>query len=256
MARKSAVDMQKAKEAKQKKIAIVGGVLLLAIMGFQGPRTLKMLKGPGDTTAAPPPATTATAPTDAGGLALPPVSTTGAPPSAGSASPVDGGPVAIAGQLVSFTRFASKDPFVQQIDVGDTASGGSGGGGGTGSGSGSASGSGSGSASGSGSGSSGGKGSGSGASSSDGGGSKPAAPSSATIAVNGASESVSVGKDFPAATPLFHLVKLSGATALVGIAGGSYASGDQTAILRKGKTLVLQNTADGTRYELRLVSVG
>jgi hypothetical protein len=51
-------------------------------------------------------------------------------------------------------------------------------------------------------------------------------------------------------------VKLSGATALVGIAGGSYASGDQTAILRKGKTLVLQNTADGTRYELRLVSVG
>jgi hypothetical protein len=184
------------------------------------------------------------------------VSTTGAPPSAGPASPVDGGPVAIAGQLVSFTRFASKDPFVQQIDVGDTASGGSGGGGGTGSGSGSASGSGSGSASGSGSGSSGGKGSGSGASSSDGGGSKPAAPSSATIAVNGASESVSVGKDFPAATPLFHLVKLSGATALVGIAGGSYASGDQTAILRKGKTLVLQNTADGTRYELRLVSVG
>jgi hypothetical protein len=261
MARKSAVDMQKAKEAKQKKIAIVGGVLLLAIMGFQGPRTLKMLKGPGDTTAAPPPATTATAPTDAGGLALPPVSTTGAPPSAGPASPVDGGPVAIAGQLVSFTRFASKDPFVQQIDVGETASGGagggSGGGGGTGSGSGSASGSGSGSASGSGSSSSGGKGSGSGASSSGGGGgSKPAAPSSATIAVNGASESVSVGKDFPAATPLFHLVKLSGATALVGIAGGSYASGDQTAILRKGKTLVLQNTADGTRYELRLVSVG
>jgi len=251
MARKSAVDMQKAKEAKQKKIAIVGGVLLLAIMGFQGPRTLKMLKGPGDTTAAPP-ATTATAPTDAGGLALPPVSTTGTPPSGGSASPVDGGPVAIAGQLVSFTRFASKDPFVQQIDVGETAA--RGGGGGTRSGSGS--GSGSGSASGSSSGSDGGKGSGSGASSSGGGGSKPAAPSSATIAVNGAGESVSVGKDFPAATPLFHLVKLSGATALVGIAGGSYASGDQTATLRKGKTLVLQNTADGTRYELRLVSVG
>lgn len=260
MARKSAVDMQKAKEAKQKKIAIVGGVLLLAIMGFQGPRTLKMLKGPGDTTAAPPPATTATAPTDAGGLALPPVSTAGTPPSGESGTAASGGPVAIAGQLVSFTRFASKDPFVQQIDVGETASGGGGGGSGSGTGSGSrsASGSGSGSASGSGSGSSGGKASGSGASSSGGGGggSKPAAPSSATIAVNGASESVSVGKDFPAATPLFHLVKLSGATALVGIAGGSYASGDQTAILRKGKTLVLQNTADGTRYELRLVSVG
>lgn len=256
MARKSAVDMQKAKEAKQKKIAIVGGVLLLAIMGFQGPRTLKMLKGPGDTTAAPPPATTATAPTDAGGLALPPVSAAGTAPSGESATAPAGGPVAIAGQLVSFTRFASKDPFVQQIDVGETASGGGGGGTGSGSGSASGSGSGSGSAPGSSSGSSGGKGSGSGASSPGGVGSKPAAPSSATIAVNGASESVSVGKDFPAATPLFHLVKLSGATALVGIAGGSYASGDQTAILRKGKTLVLQNTADGTRYELRLVSVG
>src|SRR6185503_6851144 len=111
-------------------------------------------------------------------------------------------------------------------------------------------GSGSGSGSDSGSGSGGGKGGGSGSSSSSGGGgSKPAATSSATIAVNGVSESVSVGKDFPAATPLFHLVKVSGSTALVGIAGGSYASGDQTATLRKGRTLVLQNTADGTRYE-------
>jgi hypothetical protein len=144
MARKSAVDMQKAKEAKQKKIAIVGGVLLLAIMGFQGPRTLKMLKGPGDTTAAPPPATTATAPTAAGGLALPPVSTTATTPSGESAPAADGGPVAIAGQLVSFTRFASKDPFVQQIDVAESASGG---GGGTDAGSDSRSGSGSGSGS-------------------------------------------------------------------------------------------------------------
>jgi hypothetical protein len=249
MARKSAVDMQKAKEAKQKKIAIVGGVLLLAIAGIQGPRTMKMLKGAEETSAAPPPAVTATAPTTSGGLALPPVSTTGTAPSSGSASPADGGPVAVAGQLVSFTRFASKDPFVQQIDVGETA----GGGGGSGTGSGSGAGSGSGSGSGGG----GGKGGGSGSSSSSGGGgSKPAATSSATIAVNGVSESVSVGKDFPAATPLFHLVKVSGSTALVGIAGGSYASGDQTATLRKGRTLVLQNTADGTRYELRLVSVG
>jgi len=245
MARKSAVDMQKAKEAKQKKIAIVGGVLLLAIAGIQGPRTMKMLKGAEETSAAPPPAVTATAPTASGGLALPPVSTTGTAPSGGSASPADGGPVAVAGQLVSFTRFASKDPFVQQIDVSETAGGGGGSGSGTGSGSGSGSDSG------------GGKGGGSGSSSSSGGGgSKPAATSSATIAVNGVSESVSVGKDFPAATPLFHLVKVSGSTALVGIAGGSYASGDQTATLRKGRTLVLQNTADGTRYELRLVSVG
>ncbi len=40
------VDPLKAKEAKQKKIAAVGGVLLLALLGFQGPKTLKMLQGP------------------------------------------------------------------------------------------------------------------------------------------------------------------------------------------------------------------
>ena len=237
MARKGTAELQKAKEAKQKKIAIVGFVLLLGIMAFQGPRTLKMLKGP---EAAPPPPTTTTAstPTD-GGLALPPVTggttaPTAAPADAGSS---DAGPAPVAGQLVSFTRFASKDPFVQQIDPGaieapsgggrskTSSSGAKGAGGG------------------------GGKSSGS----SSGGGSKPEAATKATLVVNGTREEVAVGGEFPKDSPFFTLVAVGPSSARIGIAGGSYASGDQTATVGKGKTLVLQNTADGTRYEIKLV---
>jgi hypothetical protein len=240
MARKGTADLQKAKEAKQKKIAIVGFVLLLAIGGFQGPRTLKMLKGP---EAAPtPPATTASTPAD-GGLALPPVTGGTAAPTAAptDAATSDAGPAPVAGQLVSFTRFASKDPFVQQIDPGATVAPAAGGGGGSSS---------KGSSS---SGSKGGGGSSSGSSS--GGGSKPDAPTKATLVVNGTREEVAVGGEFPKDSPYFMLVSVSSSSARIGIAGGSYASGEQTATVGKGKTLVLQNTADGTRYEIKLVSV-
>lgn len=240
MARKSTADLQKAKEAKQKRIAIVGCVLLLAILGFQGPRTLKMLKGP-EAAPQPPPATTVAAPTN-GGLALPPVTGgTAAPtPAPTGAATSDSGPAPVAGQLVSFTRFASKDPFVQQIDPGatdePTGSGGSSGGGKAGS--------------------SGAKSSGSVGSKSDastGGGSKSDAPTKATLVVNGVREEVAVGGEFPKSGPFFLLVAVGPTSAGVGIAGGSYASGEQTATVRTGKTLVLQNTADGTRYEIRLV---
>jgi hypothetical protein len=76
------------------------------------------------------------------------------------------------------------------------------------------------------------------------------------ISVNGAEEAVSVGGNFPKASPVFRLVKLVGGEARIGIAGGALASGAPTTTLKKGKTLTLVNTADGTRYELRLVSVG
>lgn len=233
MARKGTADLQKAKAAKQKKIAIVGFVLLLGIMAFQGPRTLKMLKGP---EAAPPPPPAST-PTD-GGLALPPVTGGTAAPTAtpAAAATSDAGPEPVAGQLVSFTRFASKDPFVQQIDPGatDAPSGGPGG-------------------KGSSSGAKGGGDGGSTSGSSSGGGSKPDAATKATLVVNGVREEVAVGGEFPKDGPFFVLVAVGPSSARIGIAGGSYASGEQTAVVAKGKTLVLQNTADGTRYEIKLV---
>ena len=41
----------------------------------------------------------------------------------------------------------------------------------------------------------------------------------------------------------------------VGIAGGTLTGGSQTVTLKKGKKVTLVNTADGTRYELVLVSL-
>jgi len=152
----------------------------------------------------------------------------------------DLGPAPVAGQLVSFTRFASKDPFVQQIDPGavDAPSGG-GSGGSTSSSSGG-----------------GGKseGGGSTSGSSSGGGSKPEGLTKATLVVNGEREEVAVDGEFPKDAPFFTLVAVGPSSARIGVAGGSYASGEQTATVRKGRTLVLQNTADGTRYEIKLVA--
>jgi hypothetical protein len=76
----------------------------------------------------------------------------------------------------------------------------------------------------------------------------------ATISINGESERVDAGKAFPAANPVFRLVKVKAGSAEIGIVGGSYQSGGATLTLKKGKTVTLMNTADGTRYELKLIS--
>ena len=73
--------------------------------------------------------------------------------------------------------------------------------------------------------------------------------------MNGEAERVTVGGSFPASDPVFRLVSVKKTTAKVAIAGGSLSSGDGAVTLTKGKKLTLMNTADGTRYELVLVSV-
>ncbi len=83
-------------------------------------------------------------------------------------------------------------------------------------------------------------------------------PAAATkISVNGEVESVATKASFPADEPVFQLVSLSrdGKSVRIGVAGGSYASGEPTVKLELGKTLTLQNTADGSRYELKLLTV-
>ena len=204
-----------------------------------------MIKGP---EAAPPPPTTTTVATPTnGGLALPPVTGATAAPTATppDSATSDLGPAPVAGQLVSFTRFASKDPIVQQIDPGATEAPSGGGSSRTGSGGGAASSSSAGAKGGGGSGSKP-------ASASSDGGAKPDTPTRATLVVNGRREEVGVGGEFPKDGPFFTLVSVGPSSARIGIAGGSYASGEQTATVRKGRTLVLQNTADGTRYEIKL----
>src|SRR5207302_546207 len=117
----------KAKQKRQKIFVAVGGVLLLGVLAFQVPRTLKMLH-PSNPAASAPTTPAATTPTDGvtppadGSLAPPTLSGGGTSPT----SPVAGGalassdptPTPQSDQLVSFDRFASKDPFSQQLGPG------------------------------------------------------------------------------------------------------------------------------------------
>lgn len=221
----------KAKARKQKIIAIAGAVLLLALLAFQVPRTLKMLnKKP------PPSAAAVAAPAlPVPGIPLPPATGVALPASAPSQtlSDTDPAPSPSAGQLVAFDRFASKDPFAPQLQVcepgtcpadspapapsprkpigtnepsgpapGDTS----------------------------------------------------AQPTAAVITVNGVKETVDVSETFPEVDPVFQLVSLTASSAKIGVAGGSLGNGAATVTLKKGKPLTLMNTADGARYKLVLVS--
>jgi len=222
----------KAKAKRQKIMAAVGGVLLLAVLAIQVPRTMKMLNG------APPPEPPVAAPATAPGTdpsVLPTPGTAGgaaAPAAPGGGSLVDSDlpPAPEAGQLVSFGRFASKDPFAEQIDDGGPSGGGGA--------------------------SAGGASSGGGAIVGGGNGSAPVKAGTAMIAVNGVEEAVAVKGEFPASGPVFVLVSLTRTEAKVAIAGGAFASGAPTVTLRLGKPLTLVNTADGVRYELKLVRTG
>lgn len=227
----------KAKARKQKIVAAVLGVVLLGVLVYQAPTILGMFGGSSTTQSEPAPAAPAT---PAAGVPATPAAPA---PAAGSAQLVDSdvAPTPATGQLVTFDRFESKDPFVQQV----------------------------------------GKNGGTGGqpapessappphaakpeqqpqSKSDTqpvASAAPAAVESAEISVNGQSSTVGVGGTFPESDPIFKLTALTGRTAKVGIVGGTYATGSQTITLRKGgKPVTLMNTADGTTYVLRLVSVG
>jgi hypothetical protein len=260
MAAPKRVDPLKAKAAKQKKIAIGGFVLLLALVAFQGPKTMKLLQGPQPIT--PPTATTPTTTTPGTATAagappagVPVTAETPAAPAADLASVPDSdqAPVVDEGQLATFERFSSKDPFAQQAEPvtsakpaaakpeetkpeaepADTAKPADG--------------------------------AGTGAGGTDGGfttGGTPAAPAPVlatanSIAVNGVAEDVVVAAEFPAAQPTFVLVSVAtdGKSAEIGIAGGEYANGGETLKLALGKKITLQNTADGSRFELELLSL-
>jgi hypothetical protein len=230
----------KAKAKRQTIIAAVLGVLLLGVLAYEVPSLMKSMNKK------PPGPTAAVAPTQGTPIAGGPV--TAAP--AAALAPVttlsDSDPAVQAGsgQLLSFDRFSTKDPFVQQVDAkvcntDPTAS--------------------------------------------DAptcvtgappppvGKLKPkkqsttpapppptqatAAPATARISINGTRELVDVGKTFPSSDPVFRLVSLMRTTAKIGIAGGSLSTGGATTTLTKGKKVTLMNTADGTRYELVLVAV-
>jgi hypothetical protein len=250
------VDPLKAKQARQKKVAIGGCVLLLALVAFQGPKTLKMLQGP---QALPSPTAPTTNAAASGATATGQTATGEAPaapaPELSAVADSDLSPDVEQGQLATFERFASKDPFTQQaqpVEAPAPAAADAEGAGETpavepepGAGGGEA-------------------GSADGPASADGGfttgASEPDPPALATatsISVNGVAEDVAVAAAFPEEEPTFVLAKVAknGKSVEIGIAGGEYADGGRTITLALGKKLTLQNTADGSRYELELLAL-
>jgi hypothetical protein len=224
----------KAKAKKQKIVLAVLGVVFLGVMAYQAPTILGLFGGGSSEVAtepAPPP------PPPPPGAPAPAPAATPAPAPSGSAELVDSDPMAEAtqSQLVTFDRFESKDPFIQQaektpegrvpadpvspsepppgVDFGEPEP-----------------------------------------EQSEPPRSAPAG--TAKISVNGVSTDVAVGGSFPEDDPIFKLVSVTKKTAKVGIVDGTYATGAPTITLKRGgKPVTLMNTADGTTYVLRLLSV-
>lgn len=268
MARKSKQDLAKAKAAKQKKIAIVGGVLLVGLLAFQLPKTMKMLHPhpvvSSSAASTDPASTTPTVtPSDPNTLVAPTLAGSPTDTTQGSATSSDlvsAVPVTVdPGQLRTFEQFASKDPFAEQAPADGTSASSAPGGGKNGS------------SSSSGSSKptttthSGGSSSGTGpaAAPPPAGGSSTGSPSAAVISLNGEVMSVSVNTDFPTsgtvyarAGSVFHLVSVTATSAKVAIAGGSYADGTAAVTLKLKTPLTLQNTADGSKYTLILEPQG
>ncbi len=231
----------KAKAKRQKIIAAVGGVILVVLLAWRVPPVIALMNKK------PPTASTApvAAPTPLVPIPGTPVTPTSGTP-AGQLVDSDPVPVAGPGQLVSFGRFVSKDPFVPQTGKRCADSGGN---------------------------------TIACAPSKPGPSSsprqpikkpepefeqpsnpdptsKPAARAGAQMSVNGTTEGVSVDATFPSADPVFRLVSVTATSVKVAVDGGSYASGNPTITLKKGEPVTLVNTADGTRYRVMLVSTG
>ncbi|MDX6436634.1 MAG: hypothetical protein QOK34_1468 [Gaiellaceae bacterium] len=242
---KKTIDPLKAKQRKQKIMAIVLGVVFLGVAAFEVPRVMKMMKTPPNPHANDITSTTA-APTGTPSLAAPTLRGAEDPTGATTATPTGSlassdTPAVQDGQLASFSRFSSKDPFSQQLSDEHPATAPS-------------------SSSGSGSGSGSGAGSPTGVTS---GPTTSPRPGSAVISVNGVLYTVATNGDFPqasaadpSAVPLFHLISLTAHSARISIVGGSYSSGSPAVTLTENKSVTLVNTADGTRYTLILKPAG
>jgi len=242
---KKKLDLKAAKAAKQKKILIIGGILFVAVLVFQVPRTMKMLH-PKHSAAPALHAYSASSPTPATTPAVAGAPTTSVSSTTASTTVLTAqlAPAAREGQLAELSAtFKSKDPFKQLINEDAAPSGTTN-------------------------------------PPANATTAKPdltlkvvpstktAAPTtaapdghkiaspfvSAVISVNGVRGGVNVKVDFPADAPIFHLVSLTKKTAKISVSGGSLANGKQTLTLRRGKPLTLVNTADGTRYRLVLVT--
>lgn len=116
MARRNAAAIQKAKEAKQKKLLLLLLPLFLGLVAWQGPKMYKALF------AQPAPEATPAATTASSTVPTAPTPAPGAPPAGGLA---DSEPLPTAGsdQLLSFSRFTARNPFIAPSGAAPSASG-------------------------------------------------------------------------------------------------------------------------------------
>lgn len=208
-----------ARERKQKIFVVVGGILLLGMLAFQLPR---LLGGSESATAAPAAEST---------FASDPTTPAPRPVVAVALVDTDRRLGATPGKLTSLSVFTAKDPFLQQVvtdsPFGETAAGGA---------------------------------AKDDAEKTTSKGFTVGVPAAAVtiISVNGARQTLEPGARFPSSDPVFVLVaeQPDSKSAVIGVAGGAYASGASTTKLKVGKPLTLVNTTTGARYRIVLISVG
>jgi len=251
-----------AKAKKQKVILIAAAVLLAALFAFEGTRMMKR----GGSSAVPTTTTSVGAPvseTPPAGATTPSGAVAAVVPSGKAVAVVSGVPLtrgaemdAATNQLVSFTLFDVKDPFVPQQDAtpaltseqkasdayynanGEAPPAGS---------------------TGDSSAPQGGSTADTGSSTGSTGSGEKAAPAPpviyATINFQDKAQQVKVKDKFPADEPMFVLKSLKKKKAKIAVAGGSFDD-SETFTLKLNKKVTLVNTATGVRYEIELVYTG
>lgn len=240
---------RKQRERKQKILLVVMLLLLVLMVVWQGPKTLKRLKG-GQTSAA---QTTQT--TTAGTTTASPTATSGNATGSTDATlaaahqslnDTDVPVSANQNQLISFSRFTARDPFVQLVQD-STSDGGDG------------------SDTGTPPPSSGGytppptsSGSYYPPPTASGGTPPPTVPTvsgQVSISINGSVESHAVGETFPSTDPAFTLVSVKGDNVEIGLASGEFSGGQQTITLKVGDEITLVSQPDGARYTIKILAV-
>jgi hypothetical protein len=223
--RNNAEALAKAKEAKQKKLLYVLIPVFLGLAVWQGPKMYGALFGGSTPPEATPVATTTpTTATPAPGTSSPEAPT-------GVLADTDLPPEADQTKLISFSRFTGRDPFDSPHPPTDTTptptptptppgSGGSGGGG-----------------------------------SGGGGGGDQDEELTAVIEINGVTETVSVGEEFPASDPTFTLVALTLEGATIGVVQGMFQNGDATIEIAVGEEVTLVAAPESIEYDVKLVDV-
>lgn len=242
------------KQAKQRKLLLLLVPVLAVVAVIQGPRLLDQVRGAQEKTqgvqgqvvegfkeVAPTDATTAGA-TTATGAAAPvadPLAAATAALAEGELPNTDPLTPADENQLIAFTRFSARDPFVQlvvetSVDPAAAPPGGTSDVGtipeptiplpvttpGTGATDGTAT-----------------------------------TGTQASIAVNGVVAAVSVGEAFPTRDPAFTLVSIDGNTVTIGLSDGTFSTGTQTIDLSVGDSVTLISQPDGARFTLNIIEI-